>query len=415
MTGPTASLRTGYSAVSGSHRTELIAIPGAARKETPVPDWKSGFRGEVLRRDAVPMLLPAWKDLCGRACEDNVYYSPRYAQALLESVDRDKEVGIAVVWEETRLHALLPFTRPMFAVPLLQPAAQAWETKYTYSCTPLLDRARKKEAARALLDVLGSVSPGEWVLPRVNAKQEACQAMLSALEERGLPSVFANGFSRPSLEGGSTFEEHMQRTISSSRRKSLARNRRRLEELGTVRHEAHSSGEGLDRAVSAFLTIEAGGWKGKRGTALACDEESRSFATAAFTGDDANSICRADMLTLNGEPIAVRLMVVAGGTGFTVKACYDESYRSYSPGILLEIEVVRSFLSEGWLDRLDGATTEAHVLDTLWSGQVEVADLLFSLSPHRPQLRLSALHFSERLRRKAWSTAKRSLNRLSDA
>ena len=121
------------------------------------------------------------------------------------------------------------------------------------------------------------------------------------------------------------------------------------------------------------------------------------------------------MLTLNGEPIAVSLMVVAGSTGFTVKACYDEPYRSCSPGLLLEIEVIRSFLSEGWLDRLDGATTEAHVLDTLWPGRIEVADLLFSVSPHRPQLRLSVLHFSERLRRKAWSAAKQSLQRLSDA
>ena len=68
MTGPTASSSHWLSAVSGSHRTELVAIPGAAHKETRVPDWKSGLRGEVLRRDAVPMLLPAWKDLCGRAC-----------------------------------------------------------------------------------------------------------------------------------------------------------------------------------------------------------------------------------------------------------------------------------------------------------------------------------------------------------
>ena len=77
-----------------------------------------------------------------------------------------------------RLLALLPFRRPMFAVPLFRPAAQAWETKYTYSCTPLLDTARKSDAARALLDVLGSVSPGEWVFPRMNIKREACQAML---------------------------------------------------------------------------------------------------------------------------------------------------------------------------------------------------------------------------------------------
>ena len=40
---------------------------------------------EVLARDALPTLVPAWQDLCARSVEDNVYYSPRYAQALLQS------------------------------------------------------------------------------------------------------------------------------------------------------------------------------------------------------------------------------------------------------------------------------------------------------------------------------------------
>ena len=129
-----------------------------------VPGWDLGLRGEVLGRDALPTLLPAWQDLCGRIAEDNVYYSPRYARALLESVERDKNVGVAVVWDQSRLVALLPFTRPTLRIPVLQPAARAWQTKYTFSCMPLLDRVRKAEAAAVLLDVLASISRGEWMI-----------------------------------------------------------------------------------------------------------------------------------------------------------------------------------------------------------------------------------------------------------
>jgi hypothetical protein len=186
--------------------------------------------------------------------------------------------------------------------------------------------------------------------------------------------------------------------VSSNRRKGLARNRRRLEELGKVGHECHCFGEGLDRAVSAFLKIEAGGWKGKQGTALACDEKTRKFALDAFTGDEANSICRADVLTLNRAPIAVSLIALAGRTGFTVKGCYDEAYRSYSAGLLLEIEVIHGFLSGNWASRLDSATAGTHVIDSLWQGRIDVADLIFSLSPRYPELRLSALQISDRTR-----------------
>src|SRR5436853_2213912 len=105
-----------------------LQIPGEPR-----------LTGEVLARDALPTLVPAWEDLCARSVEDNVYYSPRYAQALLQSVEARRHVRFAVVWDRSSLAALLPFTNPRSAVPLLRAAGRAWQSKYTFSCTPLLD------------------------------------------------------------------------------------------------------------------------------------------------------------------------------------------------------------------------------------------------------------------------------------
>lgn len=133
----------------------------------------------------------------------------------------------------------------------------------------------------------------------------------------------------------------------------------------------------------------------------------------AFGGKDAGSICRADVLTLDGSPIAVSLIVVAGTTGFAVKCAYDETYRSYSPGLILELEVVRSFLSGNWARRLDGATAGVHAIDDIWSGQTEVADLLFSLAPNRAVLRLSAVNRAARFRDASRAAAKRLIGRLS--
>jgi CelD/BcsL family acetyltransferase involved in cellulose biosynthesis len=379
------------------------------------PAWKLGLRGEVLGRDALSTLLPAWEDLCRRSVEENVYYSPRYACALLESVERETDVAFAVVWGEMRLVALLPLISAKMPIPLLRPAGRAWQTKYTFGCMPLLDRQRKTEAAAALVEVLASISAGEWIIPTMNVEGEACQAMLTALAEKRLPWQFVNRFQRAGLEGGGTFEQHMQRHVSAKRRKEIARNRRRLAELGKVAYESHSGGEELHKAVSAFLAIEASGWKGRRGTALACEAKTRTFATKAFTGGEADSICRADVLTLNGMPIAASLIVLMGRTGFTVKCSYDENYRSYGAGLLLETEVIRSFLSENWADRLDSATAGAHVIDDLWPGRIEVADLMFSLSSRASELRLSALQVSEQIHSSLKDTAKQCLTWLRTA
>ena len=374
---------------------------------------KMGLKYQVVGRDALAALVPAWEDLCSRSVEDNVYYSPRYARALLESVALDQKVSFALVWDEHRLLAMLPFMRVKPAIPLFRPAGEAWQTKYTFSCMPLLDTLHKTEAAEVLLDGLASISQGEWVIPNVNSHGGACQALIAALGGRGLPFAFAERFERASFEAGVSFDEHMQRHVSSNRRKGLARNRRRLEQLGKVEHKSHCSGEGLQRTVSVFLKIEASGWKGKRGTALACDEQTRKFALAAFTGDDANSICRADVLTLDDVPIAVSLVASAGRTGFAVKSTYDETYRSYSAGLLLELEIVRSFLAEKWASRLDAATSGTHVLDSLWLGRIEVADLLFSLSPRHPELRLCAFRLCDHVKRSVRRAIKKALKRIS--
>ena len=391
-----------------------IAAEGGTKKAAGTlqpPRRMQGLKGEVLGREAIGRLLPAWHDLCRRTLEDNAYYTPQYAQALLDSVERDADVRFAAVWSEAELLAMLPFTRARLAMPLVRPTGRAWETKYTFSCTPLLDKLRAAEAADALLDVLGSVTRGEWIIPTVNTEGQACEAIAAALGRRGLRHVFLDRFQRATLERGRCFDDHMMRHVASKRRKDLARNRRGLEKLGKLEHETYISGEGLERAVATFLKMEANGWKGRRGTALACNAATQDFAIKAFTGTPAESICRADVLTLDGVALAVSLMVLAGRTGFTVKSTYDEGYRSSSVGLLLEIEVIRSFLSEDWADRLDSATAGSHVLDGLWPGRIDVADLVFSLSPRLAALRLPVLERSERTRRKLKAVLKRRLAR----
>jgi hypothetical protein len=115
------------------------------------------------------------------------------------------------------------------------------------------------------------------------------------------------------------------------------------------------------------------------------------------------------VLTLDGVAIAVGLTVFAGRTGFTVKGAYDEAYRKYSAGLLLEIEVMRSFLSEKWADRLDAGTDGSHVIDGFWGEKVAVADLMFAVSPRWPGMRRAGLRIANDAHRSIRSGTKRLL------
>lgn len=369
--------------------------------------------GEIIETQALGDLVPAWDDLCSRSVEPNAYYSPRYAQALLNTVERGAGVLIALAWDGPRLIGFLPFVKSKLSLPIIGPVGHAWQSKYTFSCMPLLDRDRPVDAAVALFDTMASFAD-EWIIPVVNTQGLACRSMMQALANLGRSGVFFNRFQRASLDVGVNYDAHMMSSVPSKRRRDLARTRRRLEELGKVTHESHQAGAGLGCAIEAFLRIEAGGWKGRQNTALACADETKQFAIAAFIGNHPGLLCRADVLKLDNEPIAVGITIVTGRTGFTVKCAYDEAYSKYSAGLQLEVEVMRSFLSERWADRLDAATEDAHVIDSLWPGRMEVADLIFSLSARSPEWRIAAIQNVKNLKRTSKRALRGMLARLTD-
>jgi hypothetical protein len=114
---------------------------------------------------------------------------------------------------------------------------------------------------------------------------------------------------------------------------------------------------------------------------MACEDASRRFALDVFTGCARD--CRADVLTLDGRPIAVILAIRAGRTGFAIKRAYDESYRAFGPGRILDFEMTRNFFAEKWAERVDSGTSGRHVIDSLWPERMKMAQLVFSFDRRR--------------------------------
>lgn len=345
------------------------------------------IRTRIISLRDISELKVAWSELQERSAEDNAYYTSHYASSLLETVEKKREVKFVTTWLEKKLVGLLPIVLPKVFIPGLRAVGRAWQTPYTFSCTPLLDQNVLFQSAIALIDALSKLKKGEWVIPNINVDGTVYSALREAMAMRNIPSSFINLFERASLPIGDSYEHHMDTHVSSKLRRDMARKRRRLDECGEVSFESHNEGQGLENAVDQFLRIEASGWKGERGTALACSEDSKLFANRVFKGGIAG-YCRADILKLNNETIAVALMIKAGRTAFTVKNSYDEKYSTFSPGLLLEIEIIRRLLGDKGLDKLDSGTNGKHVIDGFWPGRIKVADLVFSTSEHFAKQRL---------------------------
>src|SRR3569623_1998444 len=91
--------------------------------------------------------------------------------------------------------------------------------------------------------------------------------------------------------------------MSSGRRKELRRQRRRLEELAPVAFTQATGPDEVTAALQDFLMLEAGGWKGKAGSAIVDNPSIETFVRTAVAGLAADRHARVDRMLLDGRAV----------------------------------------------------------------------------------------------------------------
>jgi CelD/BcsL family acetyltransferase involved in cellulose biosynthesis len=104
------------------------------------------------------------------------------------------------------------------------------------------------------------------------------------------------------------------------------------------------------------MRLEAGGWKGRAGTALECREDDRRFVAATFGEAFRRGRLLITGLDLDGRALARHVMFAADSGAFTFKIAYDEAYEKCSPGLLAEVDNVRQFMETPGLRWIDSNT-----------------------------------------------------------
>ena len=200
------------------------------------------------------------------------------------------------------LAALLPFRPGGAWLGAGRRAHAGWTSPYVTNGTPLVAADEMPEAVDALLDgMAASGRPGWWVLPLVSLRARSAHCCAPASPGAAGPRAQCPASSGRCSSAARTTRP-TPRISSPGRRKSLRRQRKRLSERGAVAFGSHTGGSGLRQAVTDFLALEARGWKGKQGTALASRAETAAFARALF-GEPmrGGASPRADVLTLDGR------------------------------------------------------------------------------------------------------------------
>lgn len=157
------------------------------------------------------------------------------------------------------------------------------------------------------------------------------------------------------LDASADYDAYMAR-FSSSTRHNRRRKLNKLNQLGDVRFEYVTDRRELPGAFEQFLKVEDSGWKGRAGTSIVQQPVKLDSYRRLLEGYDAPEQTAVQLLRLDERCIAASFSLNVGGSIFILKSGYDEEYRSLSPGVLLDDQILREGCRREEISRISFVT-----------------------------------------------------------
>jgi CelD/BcsL family acetyltransferase involved in cellulose biosynthesis len=344
--------------------------------------------------------IARWRELAGRVLEPNVFLEPAFATAAA-ALPAAHGVGAILVRAGTRLVGLLPGRVEGIAESRPVPTFVVWTHPYAPLSMPLVDRDMSDDVLEAFVGGLGRLPqpPRVALLPLFPEEGALARRITDLLYRHDLQTRRLDPHRRAALSPQPGADPLA--TISTGRLKELRRQHRRLGETGALEHKTVIDPAGIGDAVQAYLALEETGWKGRAGSAAGLDPADSAFLSEAVIGLARDGKARVELLCLDGAAIAAAIVLFSGRRAWFWKIAYDESFKRFSPGVQLALELTRSLGSDAELDLVDSCAVAGHpMIDPLWQGRIALADWLVAL-PNAGRFDLQAVHAAESLRRAA--------------
>jgi hypothetical protein len=349
--------------------------PEADRDKSPI-DRNLQFCTKVLTSPvALEEHSAALAELARCSSEPNVFYEPWMLLPALKAFGQNSSFAFVLIFgHRAGVHPLLCAFVPLLitnryhGIPLH--TVRLWSYLHFYWSAPLIRTGYERRCLHSLLAWLRSKdSPYSLIeFASMPAEGPIARALIDVINELDLPGYIDELYTRALLRRASDAESCIRKALPGRRLKEWGRVRRRLAEKGALAFEELTPDGNVQDWIEDFLALEAKGWKGRAGTALALTAEKRQFfvdcARAAFASGQLMML----RLALDGRAIACKCNFLSPPGSFAFKIAYDEEYSSYSPGVHLELENIRRFHAISGLEWMDSCAVADHFMaNHVWS------------------------------------------------
>ncbi len=342
---------------------------------------------EIARDDAgLAARVPEWDALAEQAVEPNIFFESGAVRAALRHLGVPGPLCGVFVYRETgggrRLIAFAPFVRSVKGPRGVIPYYRLFTHLHCYLSTPLIHREHVHEALDGLLDWMEGGPDGVHLFGfyKVTGDGVIARRLAERLAARRMPHFGEASHERAFLCLAADATAYAAQAIPAKKRKELARQRRRLAELGKLEVTEAEGEADANEWVERFLILEASGWKGRSGVALNRTPAGRQFFIEFIDYFRRRGRAMLLALCLDDRDVAMKCNVLAPDRfgAFAFKIAHDEGYAPYSPGVLLELDNLERLKAVGrhiaWMDSC--ADPNHPMIDHLWRERRRILFLL---------------------------------------
>ena len=333
-------------------------------RQSPSPPWR------VVPWQAMqtPAAVASWDALALRAVEPNPFFESWFLLPALKGLDTACKVELLLLESGEDLLGLMPVVRQARYYGRPIPHLSGWMHPNGLIGAPLVVAGMEQAFWQALLawaDAQGGVAlflhladlPLEGVL---------ADGLRQALAADGRLAALVGQRNEVMLRSNLAPEAYYEASVSAKKRKEYRRQANRLSDLGEVQICRQSDDVGLEGWTQDFLDLEASGWKGEAGSALASASHTEQLWRQSLKGAAQRRRLERLSLTLDNRPIAMLASFITPPAAFMFKTCFDESLAAFSPGVLLQRENL-AMLNHPDVQWVDSCADESHpMIGHLW-------------------------------------------------
>jgi hypothetical protein len=325
--------------------------------------------------------VAAWAALEARAIEPNAFLSPHFVIPAARYLTPDQTPLVLFVERTTsdgrELIGVGAFTEAAATYRTPVRRLVGYRSRYSLLSGLLLDREHAVPALEALLQFVHASLPHckAIELPLVRGDGPLFDAAGIAVNA----STHAPRVSRLDPRAILVMADcaaHLSDKTLAARLRDIDRRLRRLRERGHVDWRWHREAGATAEAVESFLSLEHMGWKGAEGSSLRSRPEDEAFFRAAVSGFASDGRALFVEVTFDGIPIASMCNFIAGNVGFGFKIGWNPAFRSFSPALINELELMRQGPTNfSDIDYFDSGASASSFINDLWLARHQMATI----------------------------------------